>query len=139
MARHTTPAGIATLALAALLSTGCVQRVLSIQSDPPGALVYLNDQEVGRTPVTVPFTWYGTYDVRLEMAGYQTLHTEQRLDQPWWEHPGPDLFAEAIPGKRVERSWSFELEPALAAEAVDTDTLLDHARQLRELNDRPVE
>lgn len=116
-----------------------MKRTLLIESDPPGALVYLNDQEVGRTPVTVPFTWYGTYDVRLEKDGYQTFQAAQELEQPWWENPGPDLFAEAIPDKRVERRWSFALEPAQAAEDVDTDLLLDHARQLRELNQRPSE
>src|SRR5688500_8891874 len=45
---------------------GCgVQRSLTVQSEPPGALVYLNGLEVGRTPVTRDFTWYGVYDVEL--------------------------------------------------------------------------
>ena len=45
-------------ALAAAVSlpglTGCVQRTITVNSDPQGALVYLNDIEIGRTPVTVP-------------------------------------------------------------------------------------
>lgn len=139
MARRCPQSALIGLALTALLATGCVKRTLLIESDPPGALVYLNDQEVGRTPVTVPFTWYGTYDVRLEKDGYRTLHTEQELAQPWWEHPGPDLFAEAIPNKRVERSWRFELAQATPADEVDVDTLLEHARQMREMNLRPEE
>lgn len=139
MARRSTLSIVATLALSTLFLTGCVKRTLLIESDPPGALVYLNDQEVGRTPITVPFTWYGTYDVRLEKDGYRTLHTEQELEQPWWENPGPDLFAEAIPNKRVERSWFFELAQASPADDVDPDILLEHARQMRELNLRPEE
>jgi len=139
MARRTPLHLVTTFVLGTLLLSGCVKRTLLIESDPPGALVYLNDEEVGRTPVTVPFTWYGTYDVRLEMAGYRTLHTEQELAQPWWEHPGPDLFAEMVPDKRVERQWSFALAPATPADEVDTDELLDHAAQMRELNRRPPE
>lgn len=139
MARAKTFCVMSALACGTLFSTGCVKRTLLIESDPPGALVYLNDEEVGRTPVTVPFTWYGTYDVRLEMAGYRTLHTEHELEQPWWEHPGPDLFAEMVPDKRVERRWSFALSRATPADEVDTDTLLDHAAQMRELNLRPPE
>lgn len=140
MARRSPSPFVMALALmTALPLTGCVKRTLLIESDPPGALVYLNDQEVGRTPVIVPFTWYGTYDVRLEKEGYRTLHTEQELEQPWWEHPGPDLFAEAIPDKRVERSWFFELSEATPADAVDPDVLLEHARQMRELNLRGEE
>lgn len=115
---------------------GCVERRLLINSDPPGALVHLNDQEVGRTPLEVPFKWYGTYDVRLEHAGYQTLQTQQQAEQPWWEHPGPDLFAEAIPGKRIEVYWHFKMLPARDAEEIDPDRVLGYARQLRELNRR---
>lgn len=56
-----------TLAFTAI--TGCVERLITVRSQPPGSLVYLNDEEVGRTPVTVPFKFYGTYDVRLEHEG----------------------------------------------------------------------
>ncbi len=52
-----------------LLCTGCIERLITVSSQPPGALVYLNDEEVGRTPVTVPFRFYGVYDVRLEHEG----------------------------------------------------------------------
>ena len=120
-----------------IASGGCVRRALTIESDPPGALVFLNDQEIGQTPVTAPFTWYGTYDVRLEKEGYRTLQTEQELQQPWWEYPGPDLLAEAIPNKRVLRRWSFVLETADPADEIDPDALLDHARQMRELTQHP--
>ena len=119
-----------------VFSLGCVERRLLITSEPSGALVYLNDQEVGRTPLEVPFTWYGTYDVRLEREGYQTLQTEQVAEQPWWEKPGPDLFAEAIPDKRVEIAWHLKMTPAQPASETDPQRLLDFAKQLRELNRR---
>ena len=38
--------------------------------------------------------------------------TQREAERPWWEAPGPDLFAEAIPDKRVEIAWHLELEPA---------------------------
>lgn len=50
----------------ALWLTGCIERTITITSEPSGSLVHLNDEEVGRTPLTVPFTFYGVYDVRLE-------------------------------------------------------------------------
>lgn len=119
-----------------VLSLGCVERRLLITSEPAGALVYLNDQEVGRTPLEVPFTWYGTYDVRLEREGYKTLNTQQTAEQPWWEKPGPDLVAEAMRDKRVEIAWHLELQEAELASEVDPDQVLDFAKQLRELNRR---
>lgn len=115
---------------------GCVERRLLITSEPSGALVYLNDQEVGRTPLEVPFTWYGTYDVRLEREGYRTLQTQQTAEQPWWEKPGPDLFAEALPNKRVEIAWHLEMQPEVAASQTDPERVINFAKQLRELNRR---
>jgi hypothetical protein len=109
---------------------GCVQRTISIDSEPRGAVVYLNDEEVGRTPVTVPFTFYGTYDVRLERENYAILHVKQEAKGPWWEMPGPDLVAEALPWPmRVKLRWFYELH---RAEPADEKELLQRAQELRE-------
>lgn len=123
------------VATLALLLAGCVERTVKITSEPEGALVYLNDEEVGRTPVTVPFTFYGTYDVRLEREGYKPLWTEQRAAAPWWEAPGPDLFAEAVPHNKVELKWHFQMEPQPPANA---DDVINRARQLRATLEAPA-
>jgi hypothetical protein len=119
------------LLLTCLLSVGCVQRTISITSEPAGALVYLNDDEVGRTPLTVPFVFYGIYDVRLEAEGYHPLWTQQKAKAPWWETPGIDLIAEAVPDTKAELTWHFKMDVQTPAEDVDADVLLDHARQMR--------
>jgi hypothetical protein len=86
------------LAMLGVLCAGCgVERTLTITSDPPGAMVTLNDQEIGRTPVTRDFTWYGTYDVELREDGYQTLKTTGKVWAPWWQVPPIDLLAELSP------------------------------------------
>jgi hypothetical protein len=110
---------------------GCVQRTIHIDSSPSGALVYLNDQEVGRTPVSVPFTFYGVYDVRLEAEGHRPLWTEATAEMPWWEYPGPDLIAEMIPGAKSDVRWDFELEPAIDAEDVDVPALVNRAEAMQ--------
>ena len=119
------------LVIGCLMSVGCVQRTISITSEPTGALVYLNDREVGHTPVTVPFTFYGIYDVRMEADGYKPLWTQQKAKAPWWETPGIDLFAEAVPNGKAELHWHFAMETQPSAEETDVDMLIDHARQLR--------
>jgi len=124
--RFTAIAGLLGILLA---SAGCVERTISITSNPSGALVYLNDKEVGRTPVTTPFLWYGTYDVRLEADGYEPLWTTAKARQPLWDLPGPDLIAEAIPDARSEIKWHFEMQPA---GPVDREALLDRAGALRQ-------
>ena len=67
-----------------LLPIGCVQREMNVQSNPPGAVVYLNDREMGRTPFTKQFLWYGNYDVVLRKEGYQTLKTNAEITAPFW-------------------------------------------------------
>ena len=54
---------------AILFLSGCVERKLTILTEPEGALVALNDEEIGRSPVTVSFQWYGDYNVRISEAG----------------------------------------------------------------------
>lgn len=56
---------------AAVSLAGCVERTISITSDPSGALVFLNDEEIGRTPCEASFLHYGTYDVRIVKDGYE--------------------------------------------------------------------
>jgi hypothetical protein len=118
------------LSVASLSMTGCLQRTISITSQPSGALVYLNDEEVGRTPLTVPFTYYGTYDVRLEHADAQPLWTTHKAVAPLYDLPGPDLIAEAVPNGKVELEWHFEMQEKLPD---DADLVIEHARQIRAL------
>jgi hypothetical protein len=103
------------LATLSLLCAGCgVERTLTITSDPPGAMVTLNDQEIGRTPVTRDFTWYGTYDVELRKDGYKTLKTTGKVWAPWWQMPPIDLIAELAPipsHDRHELAYALVPEP----------------------------
>jgi hypothetical protein len=114
---------------------GCLKRTISITSEPAGALVWLNDVEVGRTPTEVDFTYFGVYDVRLDLAGHEPIITQRDAKAPAHEYPGLDLFAEMYPGtiETVIR-WHFDLAPspesALAPEQVQED-LLARARRLR--------
>jgi hypothetical protein len=109
------------LAAAVLCVGGCVERKITIGSDPSGALLALNDQEVGRTPITVPFTWYGDYSVRLSyeknvgtpqkpvMKRY-FLQTHHRTKPPAFEWLGVDLFAELLPFRfKDEQVWAFAI------------------------------
>jgi hypothetical protein len=108
---------------------GCgVKRTLRLESDPPGALVYLNGREVARTPAEVPLEWYGKYDVAVRMEGFETLKTERWVVAPWWQWPPIDLVAELLPlPLRDRRRLSFELEPAGEAD----EGVLDRAEAMR--------
>ena len=80
-----------------------VERTITVTSAPENALVFLNDQEIGRTPVTRTFKWYGTYDVEVRKEGYETLKTTAPMIARWWQFPPFDFAAEFIPGKFEDR------------------------------------
>jgi len=90
-----------------------VERRLTINTQPPGATVVLNDQEIGVSPVTVPFNWYGDYWVRISREGCETLNTHRKLKPPLHDYPPFDFFAEVLyPGRIVSSyEWTFELAP----------------------------
>ncbi|HMN96576.1 MAG TPA: PEGA domain-containing protein [Phycisphaerales bacterium] len=114
------------VALGAALLAGCVRRTIDITSEPSGAMVVLNEREVGRTPVTVEFTYYGTYDVRLALDGHEPLLTSGEAVPPLWDNVPLDFVAEALPA-RLDSTvrWHYVLEPARDA------GLLERARELK--------
>jgi hypothetical protein len=109
---------------------GCVQRRLTIRSNPPGALVYVDDYPIGTTPVSTSFVYYGTRKVRLVLSGYETLSVLQPMPTPWYEYPGLDFVSEnLVPGEiRDERVVDFQLKPQMI---VPSQQLLGRAENLR--------
>ncbi len=96
-----------------LFLSGCVERKLTINTEPQGAIVVLNDEEIGESPVTVSFNWYGDYNVRISKEGFETLKTHRKLKGPWYDAFPFDFFAQLITPKRIVNSyeWTFTLAP----------------------------
>jgi hypothetical protein len=111
-------------------AAGCVQRRLTIRSNPPGALVYVDDYPVGTTPVSTDFIYYGTRKVRLVKSGYETLTVLQPIPAPWYQYPGLDFVSEnLVPGEiRDERVVDYQLQPQVV---VPTVQLLERGENLR--------
>ncbi|MHC4975190.1 MAG: PEGA domain-containing protein [Planctomycetota bacterium] len=113
----------------AILCTGCVERRIFITSDPSGALVHVNDVQVGRTPVEVEYTYHGVYDVRLQHDGYEPLSTSARTRVRAHDLPLIDIIAGALPLRfRSNSEWHFELEVS----DQDADAVAGRAREFRD-------
>ena len=120
------------LALAAmLLPTGCVRRRLAVHSTPPGALVFVDNQQIGTTPCSVDFTYYGTREIRLVKPGFETLTVNQPIPMAWYQVPPLDFVSEnLVPNKILDhRTVAFNLQPQVI---VPTEQLLDRANLLRQ-------
>ncbi len=107
---------IALLAIVAMV--GCVRRTVSITSEPSGALVMLNDREVGRTPTSAEILYYGTYDVQVQLEGYEPINGSAEAKAPAWDWIGVDLVAELIPVRFTSRNeWHFTMQEVELAPA----------------------
>jgi hypothetical protein len=109
---------------------GCVERELTINTKPQDALVVLNDEEIGPSPVTTNFNWYGDYCIRISKGGYETLNTNRELKAPWYDHFPFDFFVQVVyPGRIVDSyEWTFELSPM---QQVNTEQLIQNAREMQ--------
>ena len=108
---------------------GCVKRTISITSQPQGALVWVNEREVGRTPVEIDYLYYGEYDIRVEKDGQEPIMETRWPKRPLWDAPGLDLVAEMVPlSFEANTAWHFEFENRND----DPQLLLQRAQDVRE-------
>lgn len=109
---------------------GCVRRTMKITTEPSNALVYLNDQEVGRSELSVDFLWYGDYDVIIRKEGFETLQTHWEVKAPWYQLIPFDFFAEVFwPGNIHDvQTRHFVMEPRTLP---TSEELTERAAELR--------
>jgi len=117
-------------ACAVVMAAGCVQRRMTIRSNPPGALVYVDDYQLGTTPVSHDFVYYGTRKIRLVKDGYETLTVRQPFPVPWYEIFPLDFVTEnLIPWEvRDERVVDLAMQPAAST---PPELVVSRAEQVR--------
>lgn len=138
----TTRQNACVLAVSAVVSAllgGCVEREMTITSDPPGALVFVSSEAIGRTPVTKKFQWYGDYEIilRYPEKGYKTLKTSEPVHPPWYEIPPLDLFSHIAPWTyRDHRQFNYKLEKL---KPTTDEALIRRAEQMQKRNKAPAD
>ncbi len=124
---------------AVLACGGCVEREMTITTDPPGALVFVSDKELGRSPVKTEFLWYGDLDIIIRRKGYKALTTHANLRPPWYEIIPLDLLSAMAPWTYHDRRYlHFKLEKLELAGDQELITRADELR-LRNLEIQPDE
>ena len=109
---------------------GCVSRRMTFISNPPGAMVLLEGKEIGYSPASADFTWYGTRQVTLIKDGYETKTDLVTVPAPWYQWPVIEFFADNLSPTRINdrRVFNFELRPK---QMIPDEELRSRARQLR--------
>jgi len=103
---------------------------MTIRSNPPGAVVYVDDYEIGTTPVSTDFTYYGTRKIRLVKDGCETLTVLQPIRAPWYQISPLDFVFENLLPTEIDdhRVLDYQLSPQMI---VPPDQLRQRAEGLR--------
>ncbi|MEZ6125200.1 MAG: PEGA domain-containing protein [Planctomycetaceae bacterium] len=119
-----------TLLAAVLLQAGCVHRRVTINSNPQGALVRIDGQEIGYTPASVDYTWYGTREVQLVKDGYETQTQMIELTPPWYQRFPLDFVSDNFLGTHVRDHRRYDLQMRPKQPDVTSD-VIERGRSLR--------
>ena len=135
--RTSRPAFLACLVL--LVLTGCVDRLLVVESTPAGADLFLDDEAVGKTPARIPFEFYGSRELLLRMEGRKTQLRLITLTPPWWQIFPLDFFTELlVPTTFTDTHIArFQLEKTSALDPQGLEALRIRAESFRDSIDSP--
>lgn len=107
-----------------------------IATVPAGADLFVDGQPVGKSPVTLPFTFYGPREIVARMPGYRVERREEVLEPPYFQQFPYDLYYETLTKDLYtdRREFHYLLAPvdeSDTAESVVREKLLE-AKELRE-------
>jgi hypothetical protein len=99
--------------------SGCVERRYTIRTDPPGARVIVNGEDIGTTPVSRSFTFYADRSIRIIKEGYETKDVIEKFRAPWYDNYLTEFFTENLNPYtfRDEVEFNYKLTPAQPAES----------------------
>ena len=134
---------ISFLAIVAIIfvSAGCVTRTITVKTNPSNALVYIDDSLAGESPVTIPFTYYGTRKIMIEKRDEDGRLTHERttafekIKAPVYEIFPLDFFSEIfwpreIKDEHVLNYDLVKLEPLSIKE--QQENVIKNAEKLRQ-------
>ena len=136
------------LILVAIIITfsGCVTRTLTVHTNPSNALVYIDDELIGESPVTIPFTYYGTRKIMIERKDEDGKLTHERtiayekVKAPVYEIFPLDFFSEIVwPLKlKDDQVFSYKLvELAPLSTKDQQEKMIKNAEELRQRVNAP--
>jgi hypothetical protein len=126
--------------------SGCVTRSITVKTEPSNALVYLDNELIGESPVTVPFTYYGTRKIMIEKKDEDGALTHERtivyekIKAPVYEVFPLDFFSEIVWPRELkdDHVLSYNLvELELLSTKERREKVLKNAEELRQRVNAP--
>ena len=90
----------------------------------------LDGREIGYSPASADFLYYGTRRVTMIKDGYETKTDLVTVSTPWYQYPVIEFFTDNFLPHRVtdRRVFTFDLQPK---QMIPDEELRSRARQLR--------
>lgn len=106
------------LFLLALALPCCVERTMTIRSIPADADLFLDGVRVGRTPVTLPFSDYGTREFVVRKPGYEVVRSRETMEEPYFQEFPTDVYYEILTRDlyKDHREFQYVLQPTPESE-----------------------
>jgi HEAT repeat protein len=119
----------------AVLSSGCVKRTILVETDPPGAQLWINGTVAGKTPVTHEFITHGPYKFRIEKAGFRTMTPREFVRAPIYQWiPLDFIFEWLLPVKLEDKhQFRYTLAPQPVEEKLELETEASREQVLADL------
>ncbi len=120
-----------------LCLAGCVKRSILIETDPPGAQLWINEHAIGKTPVLYEFITHGRYKFRLEKSGFKPITAREMIRAPIYEWIGIDFAAEFILPLHLKdfHHFHYTLTPRPPTEQAVVETSADVQHLVAQLRD----
>ena len=92
--------------------------------------MFLEGKEVGFTPTSVDFTYYGTREITLVKDGYKTETVYQKVQSPWYQYLPFEFVTDNLSPVKINNRHEFlyRLRPE---SIVSGDDILGRAWELR--------
>jgi hypothetical protein len=117
---------IATLTAAA----GCIDRRFVVETNVPGAQVFVNGRPIGPSPADTGWEYPGRYEFRAIAPGYEPLTQCETIRARWYDYAPFDFIVGVLWPFHIEdvRRLRFDLVPA---RQVNVEELQTRAEELR--------
>jgi hypothetical protein len=63
---------------------------MTVRTNPPGAMVYVDRKPIGLSPASTNYVYYGTRNFEIVRDGYRTERFLRRFNPPWYAIPPLD-------------------------------------------------
>lgn len=120
---------------------GCVTRTITIKTNPSHALVYLDEEIIGESPVTIPFTYYGTRKITIEKKDdegklmFKRKIVFEKIKAPIYEIFPLDFFSEIVWPREIrdDHVLTYDLEELAPIPKKELQRqVLENAEELRQ-------